>query len=505
MRIVRIFILDDNLPPQYHSHVNLGEAPCNRQIGDAPALNDAEIDDGIVFLKTPSDGDTPRGFHSLLSPSTTHISAMTTESPHQFRPARLALAATLLFGAGSALAQPSSEAELARKVDQLAAELVKVQAQLAELQRQRAAEAAATATPAVAAMPVAPSEPATVLSSYGEINYNRPTKESEKTQADVRRFVIGLQHRFDSKTKVVGEVEVEHAVSSSGDPGEVAIEQAYIEHQLHPSLAMRAGLFLMPIGLLNEQHEPTAFYGVERNFVETAIIPTTWREGGVQLIGTFDNGLTLQGGVTTGFDLGKWDATSSDGRESPLGSIHQELALAKARDLSGFGAVNWRGIPGLLVGGSIFTGGATHGQAVASARVTLWDLHARWTPGRWDLSALYARASISNTAALNAARVGNPTLIPKSFYGWYTQAAYRLWSQGDYALSPFVRLEQFNTAGSFADLGAGLTPSGAAAERVVTLGANLQVAQGVVLKADYQRFRENKDADRFNLGVGWSF
>jgi hypothetical protein len=153
----------------------------------------------------------------------------------------------------------------------------------------------------------------------------------------------------------------------------------------------------------------------------------------------------------------------------------------------------------------VFTGGATHAQAAASARVTLWDVHARWTPGRWDLSALYSRGSISNTAALNASLVGNPTLIPKSFDGMYVQAAYKLWSQGDYALSPFVRVEQFSTARSFADLGAGLTPADAPTERVVTLGANMQVAQGVVLKADYQRFRENRDADRVNLGVGWSF
>ncbi len=292
-----------------------------------------------------------------------------------FKPKRVPLAASLLLVASSTFAQSTPEADLARKVEQLAAELVKVQAQLAELQRQRTVEPQAPAAPSQAsevassngAPSAAPREPATVLSSYGEINYNRPTKASENAQADVRRFVIGIQHRFDAKTKVVGEVEVEHAVSSSGDPGEVAIEQAYVEHQLRPSLAVRAGLFLMPVGLLNDQLEPTAFYGVERNFVETAIIPTTWREGGVQLIGTFDNGLTVQGGVTTGFDLTKWDATSGEGRESPLGSIHQELALAKARDLSVFGAVNWRGIPGLLIGGSLFTGGATHAQAAAAS------------------------------------------------------------------------------------------------------------------------------------------
>jgi len=281
--------------------------------------------------------------------------------------------------------------------------------------------------------------------------------------------------------------------------------QASAERQFTPTWAGRAGLFLIPAGLLNENHEPTAYYGVERNFVETAIIPSTWREGGLQVIGTFDNGLTAQGGITTSFDLTKWDASSTEGRESPLGSIHQELALAKAKDLAVFGALNWRGVPGLLVGGSLFTGNATQGQANATGRVTLWDLHTRWTPGRWDLAALYARGTISNTAALNAPLVGNPTLIPKSFDGWYVQGAYRVWSNDDYSLTPFVRWEQYNTARSFADLGPGLTPSGAPTEKVLTFGANFLLSQQLVFKADIQRFSVNKDMNRFDLGFGWSF
>jgi len=244
---------------------------------------------------------------------------------------------------------------------------------------------------------------------------------------------------------------------------------------------------------------------VERNFVETAIIPSTWREGGIQLVGAFDNGLTLQGGLTTSFDLTKWDATSTEGRESPLGSIHQEMALAKSHDVAMFGAANWRGIPGLLIGGSVFSGQGSQAQAVAKSRITLWDVHARWTPGRWDFSTVYTRGSISNTAALNTPLVGNDTLIPKSFDGFYVQGAYKLWSSGDYALLPFVRWERFNTAKSYADLGAGLTPEAARAERVVTVGANFRLSQNVVFKADYQRFREAIESNRYNLSVGWSF
>ena len=96
-------------------------------------------------------------------------------------------------------------------------------------------------------------------------------------------------------------------------------------------------------------------------------------------------------------------------------------------------------------------------------------------------------------------------MIPKSFDGWYGQAAYKIWSNADYSLAPFARYEQYNTARSFADLGTGLTPDGAPNQRVVTFGANFNIGTGIVLKTDYQWFRDNSDANRFDLGLGWSF
>jgi hypothetical protein len=421
------------------------------------------------------------------------------------------LSMSLMLAMGTAQAQTASEQELLRRVDQLAAELGKLRAELAQVQQAAKASPAPSSTqplaPAMATLLDEPpaAQPRTVMGGYAELNYNRPNNSAKDAQADLRRLVLGVQHRFDAKTKVVTEIEVEHAVASAGDAGEVAIEQAYVEHQFHPNWALRGGLFLMPLGLLNENHEPTAYYGVERNFVETAIIPSTWREGGIQLVGQLDSGWTLQAGISTGFDLNKWDAASSEGRESPLGSIHQELALARSRDLALFGAANYRGIPGLQLGASIFTGQATQGQQATSARITLWDLHARWTPGRWDLSALYSRGSISNTAALNLPLVGGDSLIPARFDGAYLQAAYKLWEQGTYVLKPFARWERYNTASRFAELGAGLTPEASDSERALTLGANFEFAPGVVLKADLQRFRLNKDLNRVNLGLGWSF
>ena len=429
-----------------------------------------------------------------------------------------ALAAAFLAAPAAALAQ---DTDLAKRVEQLAAELEKVKAELAA---QRAQAAAAPAQPVQAAQPVQPAVTApaaaaaaapaaalasdTVFSGYGEVNYNHPVRNASGAQTDLRRAVIGIQHRFDEKTKVVAEFEWEHAIASAEDSGESAIEQMYVEREFNNGLRGKAGLFLMPVGLLNQNHEPTAYYGVERNFVETAIIPTTWREAGVGLSGEFGDGFTWDTGLTTGFDLTKWDPASGEGRESPLGAIHQEGQLAKSRNLAVHGALNWRGVPGLLVGGSVFTGEAGHKTpdfAGNDARVTMTELHTRYTPGAWDLSALWAYGRISNTEALNATFVGNPTPVPSSFAGWYLQAAYKLWQNADYALTPFARFESFNTARTYAQVPAGLGVPTSPYERVGTVGANLMIGQGVVLKADYQKFREDKTLDRLNLGVGFAY
>jgi hypothetical protein len=409
----------------------------------------------------------------------------------------------------------AGEAELLARIDKLSAELEQLKAELkANQQRteaieQRTQAVAVAPAPAAGAPASAPAgAPATVLTGYGEVNYNYPTRNPSGARTDLRRAVIGIQHRFDDRTKIVSEFEWEHAVVSASDAGESALEQLYVEREFGNGLRGKVGLFLIPAGLLNLAHEPTAYYGVERNFVETAIIPSTWREVGVGLSGDLLSGLAWDVGLTTGFDITKWDAAASEGRESPLGSIHQEGQLAKSRNLSVHGALNWRGFPGLLIGGSVFTGKAGHktaGFAAPDARITLYDVHGRYTSGQWDLSAVYARGAVRNVDALNQSFVGAPTPVPASFAGWYAQAAYQLYKSGDYVFSPFARYEQFNTAKRYSGLTPGSGVDGAPDERVYTVGANLRIGEGVVLKTDYQRFGTDKSRDRVNLGAGFSY
>lgn len=348
----------------------------------------------------------------------------------------------------------------------------------------------------------------TVIGGYGEVNLNRYRSSARTDEADLRRFVLFFGHRFSDRLRLRSELEVEHAKTEPGvREGEVALEQAYLEYGITDRVNARAGLMLMPLGILNEVHEPTTFYGVERNFVETLIIPSTWRELGASLQGEIGMGLEYNVGFSTSLDAGRFTEPQNGLRE-----LRTEGNVAPANNGAFFAGLNWRGYPGLLLGAGLFTGNtAQRGRtdpllAGVKGRLTLWDVHAKYSIGDLDLRALYARATLGDADAITAAaqaRSGDPAdVAPSSLYGWYTEAAYHVWRRGDFDLAPFVRYERYNTQQS--------VPTGFVAdplnnERVITTGLNFRLHPQVVLKADYQNFRSDTTKNRVNLGVGYMF
>lgn len=358
----------------------------------------------------------------------------------------------------------------------------------------------------------------TTIGGYGEIAYNGYTHDSSDNQADLKRFVLFLGHSFNDQLSFNSEIEWEHAVTSEDDQGETEIEQAYLNYQFKSGVNLKAGLFLMPFGFLNESHEPPVFYGVERNEVETRIIPSTWREGGIGVSGNTDIGIDWNVGVVTGFDVAKFDDASA-----PLRASHQELQLAKARDLAYYATANYRGVPGLTVGGGVFTGNTMQGNADFKAdntqpdfsgikgRLTLWDLHSRWQKHGWDVQALYARGTISEAGkinnaieAYNVASGDSRPFVPSAFYGYLGQVAYKVWEKDNMSLSPFFRYEHYNTQASIS-APASFVADSEGADRVMTAGISFKPDPQVVLKADYQKFQQNSAKDRINLGIGYMF
>jgi hypothetical protein len=391
------------------------------------------------------------------------------------------LAAATFYSLSGVAADPApppattGQSQLEQRLDRLTRELDEVRAQLNDLKAQNAdlqtqqkrqaeqqtqtAATVAEQSKAVATVQASTAPFANInLWGYGEIYYTHPTRNgqaSSGTQADLARAVLGVGYKFNDDTRFNSEFEVEHAVTSADDPGEYEVEQFYVEHRFNDNVSLDAGLFLIPVGFINTSHEPTNFYGVQRNFVETLIIPSTWREGGVSLFGNTDSGISWNVGLTTGLDLSKWNFTPEfapytnaleleDNDVAPMQATHQELALANGYKLSEYLSLNYTGIPGVKIGGTYFTGGTKSAAPGVSERVNLWEVHGRWTPGRWDLQALYARGTFSNTGPANEQFPGTPNPLPAAFYGYYGQVAYTLWERGEQRIVPFARAERYN-------------------------------------------------------------
>jgi hypothetical protein len=280
------------------------------------------------------------------------------------------------------------------------------------------------------------------------------------------------------------EVELEHSFVEGGESsGEVELEQAYIEHDFTGTTRMKAGLFLIPVGILNQTHEPNTFYGVERNNVEKNIIPTTWWEGGLALNGEFAPGWNYEATFTSGLNLDAADEQWKirDGR--------QKVSEADASDPAYTANLKYTGVAGLELGATVqYQQDIYQGELDTGVDAMLYSAHAAYRNGPFGLRALAASWDINN--AINDIQDG-----ADQQEGWYIEPSWLLMRN----LGIFARYSEWdNQAG-----GAGNTEFSE-----WDLGVNYWLEENVVFKLDYQ-FQDapadEKELEGLNLGVGWSF
>jgi len=173
----------------------------------------------------------------------------------------------------------------------------------------------------------------TAIGGYGELTLNAPA--NSPAIVDLRRFVLFIGHNFSDRLRFYSEVEIEHAVSSAEDQGEVEVEQAYLDALLTRGVNLRGGLILMPVGIINIYHEPPTFNGVDRPEVDTLIIPSTWREPGFGIFGELSTGLSYQLYLVNGLNAAGFTA------ETAVADGHQEAMNAAARDFGGVGRLSY--------------------------------------------------------------------------------------------------------------------------------------------------------------------
>jgi hypothetical protein len=329
----------------------------------------------------------------------------------------------------------------------------------------------------------------TSIGAYGELHYNK--LEDQKTgkdtdKIDLHRFVLFVGHEFSDSVRFFSEFEVEHSIAGEGQPGEIEIEQAFVEWDWAQNQQAKAGVFLIPIGILNETHEPDTFFGTERNKVESEIIPSTWWEGGAGLSGELAPGLRYDAAVHSGLFL---DDTAR------IRSGRQKVGNAKADDYAYTARLKYTGIQGLELSATLqYQSDLFQGEEFGGADsvdALLYELHAIYKSGPFGLRALYAAWDIDD--GINA--VTDRTDADER-EGFYIEPSYMITPK----LGVALRYSEWDDVRATAGFDMKMEE--------LMFGINYYVSPTVVLKADYQdqdAAEGRAELDGFNLGVGWSF
>ena len=336
-----------------------------------------------------------------------------------------------------------------------------------------------------------------IVGGYAQVDYNQP--ESDNGNLDVHRLVMLLGYKFSDKVQFITEIEYEHVK-------ELYVEQAFLQYTIADNVNLRGGLMLVPMGIVNEYHEPTTFNGVERPNVDKSIVPSTWREIGLGITGKVDiASLRYQAYIFNGFASVNGEKVL--GGSNGLRNGRQKGAESTINTPNLSAKLDYYGVPGLRLGLSGYFGRTQAEDDVqelegADVGISMVGLDARYINRRFSARAQYIQAKLSDPDKYN---ILYDTNLGSELKGWYAEAAYNLLPIGkEQKLDAFLRYEQYDTHAATND--AGIDRNLAYNRNEWTTGLSYHIAPGAVVKADYQILDNaavgNESKGQFNLGFG---
>lgn len=394
-------------------------------------------------------------------------------------------------------------------------------------------QAAAAVVIVATTIPAFAQEQSTTIGGYGEahmrwstehmISGGKDTSAASSAEFNIARFVVFLSHNFNDWITLRSELEVEDTKIENGSKsGEVALEQMYMDFSLSKHANIRAGLVLVPVGIVNETHEPPTFNGVARPSYDHNVIPSTWREVGAGAWGEIADGWNYRAYIMASM------LSSGFERESGIYEGKQEGQLSNAKNLALTGKLEYSGTKGLKVGASFFYGGTsggdvhaygTDGDGIFAIPMTVLSADAQYSIGDLALRGVFTTISLDadkiNKAyhTDSAGMLMNP--VSKGIGGFYFEAAYNVMKlindKTGEQLSPFVRFESYDLNQSLA---AGASQDDALKHTDITVGLTYKPAYNVVVKADWQSMSNKAFGDKVegaasmsgvSLGVGYMF
>jgi hypothetical protein len=367
----------------------------------------------------------------------------------------------------------------------------------------------------------------TVISGYGQAKVEYDLRFGTGN-ANLTRNVLFLGHKFNNKISFFSEMELENAKVEGGEAGgELAMEQLFLKFNLNKDHYLVAGLFIPRIGIINENHLPTTFNGNDRTYVETFIIPSTWRELGVGVYGNINQiqGLNYSFAVLNGLNSAGF-RNGSGIREGKF-----EGSNATASNLAVTGALLYY-INNFRIQASGYYGGSA-GLVKREADslqvdygnfgtpVALGELNIQYLNNGFSFKTLGAAVSIPDASKINRAYASN---TPEMMIGGYAEIGYDLIrffkKDSEKNLTVFGRYEYMDMNYKIPDNG---IKNGLLEKQFIVAGLSYIPVRGVIVKADYvhrttgdlnpalvinpfpQQQKYYTTNGFINLGIGYSF
>jgi hypothetical protein len=357
------------------------------------------------------------------------------------------------------------------------------------------------------------------IGGYGEFNYkgNVADQGSANDEFDFLRLILYAGYKFNDWIVFNSEIEFEHA--STGKDGEVSVEFAALDFLLHPMVNVRAGMVLVPMGFINEIHEPPFFHGNMRPQVEQRIIPSTWRSNGIGLFGELLPGLNYRTYAITSLDAKGFSSSGiRGGRQS--GSI--ELA----NDWSWVARLDYSPIDELTVSGAALLGNQGQGQEFGNERdgfvdadvfTQIYETHIQLRTHGLEARALGAWIEMDDADVLSMDADINPAILDDklrdqpvagSQWGWYAELAYDIlplvFPNTTQYFAPWFRYSFYDTQDS---VPGGFTGDARREVSIWEVGVSYKPVPQVVLKLDYRNQDSNgaELPDEVRIGAGFVF
>lgn len=346
------------------------------------------------------------------------------------------------------------------------------------------------------------------IGGYGEANYQAyvDNQGTSKDNADLERLVLYAGYKFTDNILFNSEIEFEHATTGEGseEKGEVSVEFAALDFFFNPMVNARAGLVLLPMGFINQIHEPPFFFGNNRPEVERRIIPTTWRENGAGIFGELLPGLTYTAYAVNGMNAEEFNSNGiRDGRQSGSKALAEDLAFTGRMEYAP------PAVPGLSVGASMYLGNSGQNQEFGGVKADvftqLYEGHLQWKYRGLEFRTLGAWGHIGDADILSAAK---GETVGEQNFGWYAEVGYDIlphfMPKTTQYLAPFFRYEILDT---IASAPTGFSDDPSKSRQIYQVGLQYKPIPNVVIKADYRNFEADSGyiPDDFNLGLGFIF